>query len=125
MFAGIVSVVALSATFGAIQLASGRDLITTGVGTATDGVNRSAKSDRAAINATSAPSRTIMVLPDGVSSTSILIRVPAQSREEARNRSSSNGTAKEHTTTRKIACEPVVSVLTEVAKLLQPGRCVT
>jgi hypothetical protein len=24
-----------------------------------------------------------------------------------------------------VACEPVVSVLTEVAKLLQPGRCVT
>jgi len=26
---------------------------------------------------------------------------------------------------RKVACEPVVSVLTEVAKQLQPGRCVT
>jgi hypothetical protein len=25
----------------------------------------------------------------------------------------------------KVACEPVVSTLTEVAKLLQPGRCVT
>jgi hypothetical protein len=24
-----------------------------------------------------------------------------------------------------IACEPMVSSLTEVAKLLQPGRCVT
>jgi hypothetical protein len=24
-----------------------------------------------------------------------------------------------------VACEPPVSVLTEVAKLLQPGRCVT
>jgi hypothetical protein len=24
-----------------------------------------------------------------------------------------------------VACEPVVSVLTEVAKQLQPGRCVT
>ncbi len=24
-----------------------------------------------------------------------------------------------------IACEPVVSVLSEVARLLQPGRCVT
>jgi hypothetical protein len=24
-----------------------------------------------------------------------------------------------------VACEPVVSVLTEVAKRLQPGRCVT
>jgi hypothetical protein len=24
-----------------------------------------------------------------------------------------------------MACEPVVSVLTEVAKLLEPGRCIT
>ena len=26
---------------------------------------------------------------------------------------------------RMVACEPVVSVLTEIAKTLQPGRCVT
>ena len=25
----------------------------------------------------------------------------------------------------KVACEPMVSVLTEIAKRLQPGRCVT
>jgi len=128
--AGIVSIVALSATFGAIQFASGRDLVTTGTAhstisaTALDSVNRSAKSDRAPISAMSGPSQTIMVQPDGLSSTSVLIRVPVQYREEARNRSSSNGVTKQPTT-RNVACEPVVSVLTEVAKLLQPGRCVT
>jgi hypothetical protein len=130
LVAGIVSLVALSATFGAIQFAAGRDLITTGTAhstvsaTALDSVNRGAKSDRAPISAVSGPSQTIMVQPDGLSSTSVLIRIPTQSREEARNRSSSNGLTRQPTT-RKVACEPVVSVLTEVAKLLQPGRCVT
>jgi hypothetical protein len=126
-FIGIVSIVAVSATCGAIQLASGRDLITTGTAgstisaTALEGINRSAKSDRAdVVKAPAGPSRTIMVTPEGVTSTSILIRVPTT---EARERSSSN--ARAPASTRKIACEPVVSVLTEVAKLLQPGRCVT
>jgi hypothetical protein len=125
-FSGIVGIVAVSTTLGAIQLASGRDLITTGTAGSTmsavtpDGINRSAKSDRAvAVKATGA-SHTIMVTPDGVTSTSILIRVPTT---EARERSSSN--ARVPASTRKLACEPVVSVLTEVAKLLQPGRCVT
>ena len=33
--------------------------------------------------------------------------------------------AKEPSRRQMVACEPVVSVLTEVAKQLQPGRCVT
>jgi hypothetical protein len=132
-FIGIVSIVAVSVTCGAIQLASGRDLTTTGTAVSTmsaatpdDGINRGAKSDRAgSVKAAAGPSRTIMVTPEGVASTSILIRVPAQPRAEARERPSSNSVARETASTRKIACEPVVSVLTEVAKLLQPGRCVT
>src|SRR3569832_2151668 len=95
LVAGIVSIVALSATFGAIQLAAGRDLVTTGTAhsaasaTVLDSVNRGAKSDRAPVSAVSGPSQTIMVEPDGLTSTSVLIRVPTQPREEARNRSSS------------------------------------
>ncbi len=113
-------------------MASGRDLVTTGTAVsilsaaAPDGVNRSAKSDRAdGVKALAGASRTIMVTPEGEASTSILIRLPTQPRAEARERPSSNGAAKAPASTRKIACEPVVSVLTEVAKLLQPGRCVT
>jgi hypothetical protein len=134
MFAGILGAVAVSLTFGAVQFASGSDLVTTGrdvsqadVSQANDdGVNRAAKADRANLSKTSiGQSETIAVRLDGVSDTSVLVRLPAKLREEARNRSP--GAAKEPVSPRKttVACEPVVSVLTEVAKLLQPGRCVT
>jgi hypothetical protein len=130
MFAGILGAVAVSLTCGAVQFASGSDLVTTGrqAGQVDDnGINRSAKADRANVTkSTGGQSETISVRPaGGVSDTSILIRLPAQYREEARNRSP--GLAKEPVSDRKstVACEPVVSVLTEVAKLLKPGRCVT
>jgi hypothetical protein len=42
--------------------------------------------------------------------------------EDVRNRPEPS---KPTATKRAIACEPPVSVLTEVAKLLEPGRCVT
>jgi hypothetical protein len=53
--------------------------------------------------------------------TSVLLRVPFT---EARN---IKPPALLQSRSRKptVACEPVVSSLTEVAKLLQPGRCVT
>lgn len=131
MFAGVLGAVAVSLTCGAVQFASGSDLVTTGTGRDTsqvseNGINRTAKSDRATFARTPVgQSETISVRMDGVSDTSVLIRLPAQLREEARNRSP--GLAKEPVSVRKstIACEPVVSVLTEVAKRLQPGRCVT
>jgi hypothetical protein len=133
MFAGVLGAVAVSLTCGAVQFASGSDLVTTGTGRDTsqvseNGINRTAKSDRATFARTPVgQSETISVRMDGVSDTSVLIRLPAQLREEARNRSPSPGLAKEPVSVRKstIACEPVVSVLTEVAKRLQPGRCVT
>ena len=132
MFAGVLGAVAVSLTFGAVQFASGSDLVTTGTGgrdasQASDGINRLAKSDRAIARIAAGQSETISVLLDGVSDTSVLIRLPAQLREEARNRSPIPGLAKEPVSVRKstVACEPVVSVLTEVAKQLQPGRCVT
>ena len=53
----------------------------------------------------------------------MLVRVPV-AKEEARNRPvaprDQSGKSKN-----AVACEPPVSVLTEVAKLLEPGRCVT
>jgi hypothetical protein len=33
--------------------------------------------------------------------------------------------AKPASTKRPVACEPSVSILTEIAKNLQPGRCIT
>jgi hypothetical protein len=137
ILSGILGAVAVSLTFGAVQFASGSDLVSTmrdlgqkelGQTGDENNVNRAAKSDRAAVAKTQAgQSQIISVRLDGLSATSIVIRLPAQLREEARNRLPVPGLTKEPAYARKstVACEPVVSVLTEVAKQLQPGRCVT
>jgi len=132
MFFGVIGAATVSLTFGAIQLASGSDLIASrqGLGqaglTTAEGVNRSAKSDRGEWLRSPGQTRTVTVRPDGLSDTSVLIRVPAAIREEARNRPYAPGPARPAASRRTtVACEPVVSVLTEVAKLLQPGRCIT
>ena len=121
-----------SATFGAVQLASGHDLagLRQLAATALDSdVNRSAKADRGALRAASNLTETITIRAVGLDDTSVVVRVPVV-KEEARNRpappakpeGAKPDASKAKTT---IACEPPVSVLTEVAKLLQPGRCVT
>ena len=123
---GILVVLAAGATLGAVQLASGHDLVggrlTATAAAPESAVNRAAKADRAAVPATALRSQTVALKPGGLPDTSVLIRVPA--REEARNRPATPARAKPGDG-RKVACEPVVSVLTDVAKLLQPGRCIT
>jgi hypothetical protein len=133
---GIFAALAISLTCGAVQLASGRDL-TRGPQSSVNApqtasnisINRTAKADRLAPVAGSAVStQTISLRLDALADTSILVRMPAA--KEARNGSStpsSTAPALTKSGSRKmaVACEPVVSVLTEVAKLLQPGRCVT
>lgn len=131
----MIGAVAVSLTFGVVQLASGSDLVSTardvgqnGADGDGNGINRAAKSDRADVAGVYAgQSQTISVRLDGLAATSILIRLPALLREEARNRPVMPGPVKAPVYSRKstVACEPVVSVLTEVAKQLQPGRCVT
>ena len=133
---GIFAALAISLTCGAVQLAAGRDLIrgpqnsVNAPETAANiSINRAAKADRLAPVAGSAVStQTISLRLDALADTSILVRMPAA--KEARNGSpapSSTAPALTKSGSRKmaVACEPVVSVLTEVAKLLQPGRCVT
>jgi hypothetical protein len=44
---------------------------------------------------------------------------------QARNGSSAPALTRSGDRKMMVACEPVVSVLTEVVRLLQPGRCVT
>jgi len=140
---GIFAAIAVSLACGAVQLASGRDL-TVGPQDSVSApetainvnINRAAKTDRAArVAASAAPTQTISLRLDALADTSILVRVPAakEAGKEARNGSSppsppsSPAPAGTKSGDRKmtVACEPVVSVLTEVAKLLQPGRCVT
>ncbi|MEA2908013.1 MAG: hypothetical protein QOJ15_94 [Bradyrhizobium sp.] len=129
IFSGILGALAVSVSLGAAQYASGSDLVgmarqSTAAATAPEAaINRQAKADRAVAPANALQTRTISVSVDGLSDTSILVRVPV-AHKEARNippapRLSNQPVA------RTVACEPIVSVLTEIAKQLQPGRCVT
>ena len=148
---GVFGAIALSLTFGAAQFASGRDLgrDLSGQDFAADAqdrlqsafqdplqdpsqqspsmgeiaINRAAKSDRAAgVVGSPAPTRTISLRPQGASDSSILIRIPMA---QARGGSSAPAVTRSGDRKMAVACEPVVSVLTEVVRLLQPGRCVT
>lgn len=75
--------------------------------------------------ASATATRTISLRFNALSDTSVLVRVPVA--KEARNMPPAPGVKPSGDRNRRmtVACEPVVSVLTEVAKLLQPGRCVT
>jgi hypothetical protein len=130
---GALSAIAVSLTFGAAQFASGRDLSMNpqdrlqqsmqDLAMSDSAVNRAAKTDRAlGIAGSSARTKTIMLRPEGLPDTSVLVRIPMA---EARNGSSAPFVSKSPDRKMAVACEPMVSILTEVAKLLQPGRCVT
>lgn len=132
--------VAIAATLGvvqvgAVQLASGHDLAdrwqaladlpgqTPGSKVAIHNVNRTSKSDRLSeLKPAAVPTRTVSMRLNDLADTTVLLRLPAVIE---------TGNAKPAPTLLKpgrkptIACEPMVSSLTEVAKLLQPGRCVT
>jgi hypothetical protein len=132
--------VAIAATLGvvqvgAVQLASGHDLAdrwqaladlpgqTPGSDVASHNVNRTNKSDRLTeLKPAAVPTRTVSMRLNDLADTTVLLRLPAVIE---------TGNARPAPTLLKpgrkptIACEPMVSSLTEVAKLLQPGRCVT
>ena len=124
---------AIALTLGAIPLAAGRDLAgdvfnrsqvpaLASSGTPATGINRAAKADRAGSAVRSdVATRTISLQFNGLADTSVLVRVPVA--QASRPRSFAPSWTKSDK--RAVACEPVVSVLTEVAKLLEPGRCVT
>ena len=130
VFSGILGAVAVSLTFGAAQLASGGDLRGLQQQSAQAlevTVNRETKADRADVAATSPKTQTISVRVDGLSDTSILVRVPVAQATRKETRNVPGPTIAKEPASRKstVACEPVVSVLTEIAKQLQPGRCIT
>ena len=133
----IFGAIAISLVLGAVPLAFGQDLasrweaVAGAPATAVDAIdtviNRSAKADRAGVVAgPAAPTRTIALRLDSLADTSVLVRIPVArpADKDARNGPPSSFTGNGSRKT-AVACEPPVSVLTEVAKLLQPGRCVT
>ena len=132
IFKAILATLAVSATFGAVQLASGHDLTGRRQLASSEPageINRAAKAHRAALKTAPGRTETITFRTVGLDDTSVVVRVPViqapvvQAPEEVRNRPAAP--AKPGASKMTVACEPPVSVLTEVAKLLQPGRCVT
>lgn len=134
----IFAALAAVAAFGAVQIASVEASPTLadrfqalGESAGAAGINRTAKGDRAAnIPQAAGRARTVLLKVDSFADTSVLVRIPVQ--KEARNLAPAQPSAKpaaekagSDKAKRIVACEPPVSVLTEVAKLLQPGRCVT
>lgn len=129
---GILGAAVLSLTFAAV--ASGRDLIhndrlnspnssEAGLAGIPATINRAAKADRAALAGGPArQTQTVALRLNDLADTSVMIRIPVA---RAIPRAPASLLIKSGESKHTIACEPVVSVLTEVAKRLQPGRCVT
>ena len=124
----------IALTLGAVQFALGHDLINRWRAVsepANDGpsaivtshvVNRADKADRLANDKPSpVPSRTVSLRLNDLTNTSVVLRVPLT---QARTTKPPT-LLQNHSIKPTLACEPMVSPLTEVAKLLQPGRCVT
>ena len=135
IFKAILATLAVSATFGVVQFASGHDLMGRREPAATEPageINRAAKADRAPLRAAPGRTDTMTIRNVGLDDTSVVVRVPVVqapavqapvATEEVRNAPAAP--ARPSGSKMTVACEPPVSVLTEVAKLLQPGRCVT
>ena len=124
IYKAFFAVLAVSGTFGAVQLASGHDLAgfrQLAAASPVSNVNRAGKADRATVKAAQGETTTVTIKPVGLTDSSVVLRVPVK--ETARKEPAKPATRPGTKTA--IACEPPVSVLTEVAKLLQPGRCVT
>ena len=130
VFLGAVAIVA---TLGAVQvqLASGHDLADRWQAVADKpghDVNRAGKADRLAeIKPGVVSTRTVSMRLNDLADTSVLLRVLAviETGNAKPPAALQNQNQKQGRNKPTIACEPMVSSLTEVAKLLQPGRCVT
>lgn len=142
----LVAATAVVLTAGAAQFASGHDLLSPLSGASVpvasaglthiedaqrDHVNRATKGDRMEVNAGDRVAmQTFAVRVSGLSNTSVLIRAPiATPGKEAHDiapvRTPAILKAPAVAPKATVACEPMVSVLTEVAKQLAPGRCIT
>ena len=134
----IFAALAAAATLGAMQIAVGEAASTANLADrfqalsdpqGAAGINRAAKTDREPKMLGANEGRTVLLKVESLADTSVLVRIPVQ--KEARNLPPARTLApavkpaSDKAKKMTVACEPVVSVLTEVAKLLQPGKCVT
>lgn len=136
----VLGLVSGAAMFGAIQYASGNDLSGSNLrGTLTERdtaiaatpfaptVNRTAKGDRDTTLAKLDQGQTLSFHVHGLTDTSVLLRLAGPAPKAQQDKPESTKAIPIDTKLRKttVACEPPVSLLTEVARSLQPGRCVT
>lgn len=126
----VLGAMAVVLPLGAVHLASSRDLAANADMPAAL-VNRALKADRGTVRLSRMEGRTVSVRLESLPDASIVIQIPARDRvvdhlvagdRATKPRSSRAPTSQAR---RTIACEPVVSVLTDIAKQLGPGRCVT
>lgn len=133
----LLGATAALAVFGGLHFenASGRALdplapddarVQTGTTLAASSINREGKSNRSDLLANAAKGRTITFQLPELPSTTIAIRVleaagPATPQQPVASSRIVPAGERKHV----VACEGVVSALTEVAKHLDPGRCVT
>ncbi|ETR77403.1 hypothetical protein X566_07005 [Afipia sp. P52-10] len=138
---GLVAATAAIAVFGGLHFedAAGRNLdtlspddarIQSGTTLAVSNINRTEKADRSQIATVgSGNERTITFQLPNLPATTIAIRVGETAGAGAANPPTPSAGSRflsgEKPPRRIVACEGVVSALTEVAKHLQPGRCVT
>lgn len=132
---GFLTATTALALFGGLHLevASSRVLdrlapndarLQTGTTLAEMAINRGAKVDRSEVSSITAEGRTILFQHPDLRSTTVALRLWETA--GAKNRpASKNGKVPSDKPKQAVACEGVVSALTEVAKQLEAGRCVT
>lgn len=131
-----LSTAAALSLFGGLhlQIASGRALdrfvpndasLQTGATVATFAVNRDAKSDRGEIAANTAEGRTIVFQHPDMQSTTVALHVWEAANAARKTPAPQDGKPAAEKNRPAIACESPVSVLSEVAKQVEAGRCVT
>ena len=77
----IFATLAVSGTFGAVQIASGQPSLAAGNSprpSRREGINRGAKADRAASNSAPNPTETVTLRSVNLADTSVLVRIPVQ-----------------------------------------------
>ena len=119
----VLGAIAITLMLGAVQFASGQDLVNRWQAVAEQPIIRhSGKADRLAdLKPFATPMRTVSLRLNDLADTSVLLRIPSA---QART-TKPPMLLRDQSRKRTLACEPVVSTLTEVAKILEPGRCVT
>ena len=132
----LLATTAALAVFGGLHLeiAAGRALdrpvpddarLQTGTQIAATGINRSAKRDRDGVSVSSAEGRTITFQHPDLPSTTVALRLWETAGAVKNRPAPKTKKGPDERPRQTVACESVVSGLTEVAKQLEAGRCVT